>query len=135
MLVEQQMPISSSWNKSGAEPAEAETYQGSTDQDRSLHPLLLPDIEGRNASEHSADWMLDSELHISFLLGSIGSYVALACRNRGAAQAESAFAALEAKYCGKPKKRKQAGADAGPSDEEFAKIQQDLEIRRRKGKK
>ena len=69
MLVEQQMPISSSWNKSGAEPAEAGTYQGATDQDRSLHPLLLPDLEGRNASEHSAHWMLDSELHVSFLLG------------------------------------------------------------------
>ena len=78
--------------------------------------------------------MLDSELHVSLLLGSTGSRVALACRDRGAARAESVFAALEAKYCGKPK-RKQAGADAGPSDEEFAKIQQNLEHRRRKGKK
>lgn len=57
------------------------------------------------------------------------------CRNRGAVRAESVFAALETKYCGKPKKRKQAGADAGPSDEEFVKIQQNLERRRRNGKK
>ncbi len=58
----------------------------------------------------------------------------MACRNCGAARAEFAFAALEAKYCGKSKKRKQAGTNAGPSDEEFAKIQQDLKSRQRKGK-
>lgn len=53
----------------------------------------------------------------------------------GAERADKAFAALEAKYCGKPKKRKQASSDAGPSEEEFAKIQQQLENRRRKEKK
>ena len=56
------------------------------------------------------------------------------CRKGGAERADKAFAALEAKYCGKPKKRKLAGADAGPSEEQFARIQQQLDNRRRKGK-
>ena len=59
---------------------------------------------------------------------------AMPCRKGGAERADRAFAALEAKYCSKPKKRKQANSDAEPSEEQFAKIQQQVESRRRKGK-
>ena len=52
-----------------------------------------------------------------------------------AERADKAFTALEAKYCGKPKKRKQASSDAGPSQEDFARMQQQLENRRRKERK
>ena len=58
----------------------------------------------------------------------------MTCRKGGAERADRAFAALEAKYCSKPKKRKPASSDAGPSEEEFARIQQQLDSRRRKGK-
>jgi len=60
--------------------------------------------------------------------------VLMTYRKGGTARADKTFAALEAKYCAKPKKRKQAGSDPGPSEEEFANIQQQLETRRRKDK-
>ena len=59
--------------------------------------------------------------------------LALTCRAGGAARADKAFAALEAKYCGKATKRKKASSGAEPSEEEFARIQQQVENRQKKG--
>ena len=62
--------------------------------------------------------------------------VATTCRGNSAARADKAFAALEAKYCGKAPKRKLASsaAAAEPSEEEFIKLQQQLMDRRTKRK-
>ena len=62
--------------------------------------------------------------------------VAATCRGNSAARADKAFAALEAKYCGKAPKRKQgsAAAVAEPTEEEFAKLQQDAMDRKTKQK-
>lgn len=62
--------------------------------------------------------------------------VAATCRGNSAARADKAFAALEAKYCGKAPKRKQgrAPAAAEPSEEEFAKLQQEVMDRKTKRK-
>ena len=62
--------------------------------------------------------------------------VARTCRGNSAARADKAFAALEARYCGKAPKRKLASsaAAAEPSEEEFAKLQQQLMDRKSKRK-
>ena len=66
---------------------------------------------------------------IRFIAGAI-------CRGNSAARADKAFAALEAKYCGKAPKRKQgsAAAAAEPSEEKFAKLKREVMDRKTKRK-